>query len=130
MLVQITLEILFQNEQSTAPGPLIITLTICLPCFFRGAEEAGRMVSDSFREVLLQFNITRFGHQVRVELCIGTSKLCNQNQSRSASFSRASSKQLKEKRECFRQDGVHLLGVQLEILKNIYLFPATHQRAL
>lgn len=67
MLVQITLEILFRNEQSAAPGVLIITLTIYLHClsfffpfFFEGAEAAERAVSDSFRELLAQFNITSF----------------------------------------------------------------------
>lgn len=70
MLVQITLEILFQNEQSTVPSLLIITLTIYLPCQFEEAEEAQRMVSDSFREVLVQFNITCFGHPVLVGLCV------------------------------------------------------------
>lgn len=69
MLVQITLEILFQNEQSTVPSLLIITLTIYLPCLFERAEETERMVSDSFREVLVQFNITCFGRRAGAGLC-------------------------------------------------------------
>lgn len=68
MLAQIALKILFQNEQSTVPGLLIITLPVYLPCLFEGAEEAERIVSDSFREVLVQFNFTCFGHQFRVGL--------------------------------------------------------------
>lgn len=64
MLVQITLEILFQNEKSTMPGALIITLTIYLPCLFRGAGAAEHAVSDSLREVWLRFNITCSGQRV------------------------------------------------------------------
>ena len=92
MLVQITLEILFQNEQSAAPGVLIITLTIYLHClfffFFEGAEAAERAVSDSFRELLAQFNITSFrAASLGLGFVRRNRKLCYQNQFCTAFFS-------------------------------------------
>lgn len=58
----------FKMSSLQRPGVLIITLTIYLPCLSEGAEAAEHMVSDSFREMLVQFNITCFGQQVGVGL--------------------------------------------------------------
>ena len=95
MLVQITLEILFRNEQSAAPGVLIITLTIYLHClsfffffFFKGAEAAERAVSDSFSKLLAQFNITSFrAASLGLGFVRHNRKLCYQNQFCAAFFS-------------------------------------------
>ena len=96
MLVQITLEIFFQNEPSAAPGVLIIPLTPILPFlfffffffFFEGAEAAERAVSDSFRELLAQFNITSFrAASLGLGFVRRNRKLCYQNQFCTAFFS-------------------------------------------
>lgn len=75
MLVQITLEILFQNEQSTVPSLLIITLTIYLPCQFEEAEEAEPLPSESFREMLVRLILHALGTQLEL-VHVRTSKLC------------------------------------------------------
>lgn len=65
MLVQITLEILFPNEQSTAPSILIITPSI-YSSLFKSTEASERMVSGSFREVSELFSMSCSGQHVRI----------------------------------------------------------------
>lgn len=79
------------------PSLLIITPTIYLLCQLEVAEDAERMVSDSFSEILLQFNITCLWAS-RKGWVVCTHKLCDQNLFCTALFSYTSTQQLYAKK--------------------------------
>lgn len=98
--------------------------------FFKELKKAERMVSDSFREVSAQFNITCFGQRVRAVPCthIKTvlSESNSQNQFCAALFSHTSNKQSQaiENSEMFfgniKQDSFTQCPVGARDIKNIY----------